>query len=721
MIRIDLSRGVAILRGVAVLRFGGLTLLLFLGTAFQATVAAGESKLLWSRIIGYPYPQAISVSSNGEYMAVLEWVINYSGWSVVSPVWNNRLSLLDRRGRVLWNHLSDLIQKPLTVSPNGSYVSVGYGSGVALFDRGGNLLWNVTLWKTRIFAISTAENGKCQVVAETGSVFPFERYLLQLDARGRMLQNNTLRKPLEWTRTASISDKGDYVAVATGGSAGSYQVHLFTREGQNLWSQNPGGGSVDTVFVTSNGSYVAAGSGENEVYLYGRGGELRWTRKVGGPVTKVSVSPDGKYVLAGSRDGYLYCFGLGGELLRKRQFAEQYGSSPSFTDDGVYLAVGVADYNITLFDMDGRQLWSRKISGIGGSPPGWVPSISYKAEYTAWFSYRDIVFIDRRGEILWQRSVDASISGLLISSAGDHVAARSDNKVYLFDRDGKHLWTFESPSSVCAISISIDGAYVAIGSDRLCLLDNGGKLLWTYETNGTVRELSPFSSDGNFFALASMGNFVTKVYLFSKDGKSSWGHEYNVISQAVSLSADGNYVVVGSNNGLYLYNREGGLLWNRDIGAVDSAFSTVDGSYIAAVAWNTTYRGGMILYYFDRHGKLLWRKENVKPPFSFSADEGYVLAGGSVFGKEGSVVRNSIADRAYISSDGGHVAMATKGGRLIFMRMQDEDVTPSALGRGGLSATALALGFVALPPSFKRLRQRKQSSTAIKIVVGTAY
>ena len=51
---------------------------------------------------------------------------------------------------------------------------------------------------------------------------------------------------------------------------------------------------VDSVAISSNGSYVVAGSDDNKVYLFDRSGKLLWSYKTRGCVESVAISSDGR-------------------------------------------------------------------------------------------------------------------------------------------------------------------------------------------------------------------------------------------------------------------------------------------------------------------------------------------------------------------------------------------------------------------------------------------
>jgi WD40 repeat protein len=63
------------------------------------------------------------------------------------------------------------------------------------------------------------------------------------------------------------------------------------------------------VSISSDGSYIAAGSGEGKVYLFSRSSSTPlWSYQTGSSFYSVSISSDGNYIAAGSCDGEVYLF-----------------------------------------------------------------------------------------------------------------------------------------------------------------------------------------------------------------------------------------------------------------------------------------------------------------------------------------------------------------------------------------------------------------------------
>ncbi len=96
-------------------------------------------------------------------------------------------------------------------------------------------------------------------------------------------------------------------------------------------------GSIYSVSITPDGSYIAAGSSDNKIYLFDRSGKLLWSYETGSWVWSVSITPDGSYIVAaGGGDGNVYLFDRNGKLLWKyRTKGAIY--SISITPSGEYI------------------------------------------------------------------------------------------------------------------------------------------------------------------------------------------------------------------------------------------------------------------------------------------------------------------------------------------------------------------------------------------------
>ena len=281
----------------------------------------------------------------------------------------------------------------------------------------------------------------------------------------------------DWdVNSVSISSDGSYIAAGSEDS----KVYLLDREGNLLWSYETliKGDSVLSVSISSDGSYIAAGTGgiwSDEVRLLDRERNLLWSYETGGSVLSVSISSDGSYIAAGS--------------------------------DKVYL-----------LDREGNLLWNKTTGG-------WVYSVSissdgsYIAAGTGGIWGDKVCLFDKEGNLLWSYETGDDVRSVSISSDGSYIAAGSDDKVCLFDKEGNLLWSYETGGSVLSVSISSDGSYIAAGSDKVYLLDREGNLLWSdYEGSG-VNSVS-ITPNGEYIAVGSYYKGYTRrgvVYLFASE------------------------------------------------------------------------------------------------------------------------------------------------------------------------------------------------------------
>ena len=193
-------------------------------------------------------------------------------------------------------------------------------------------------------------------------------------------------------------------------------------EQQPLWSYTIGS-PVGSVAISSDGSYIAAGSWDHNVYLFSRDSSTPlWSYQTGGMDRSVSISSDGSYwtgywgdrvcLFSRADNTPLWSYATGGPVI-----------SVSMSSDGSYIAAGSADNRVYLF------------SRTSGTP-------------------------------LWSYETGGQVFSVAISSDGSYIAAGSrDNKVYLFSRTSSTpLWSYTTGDWVISVSISSDGSYIAAGS-----------------------------------------------------------------------------------------------------------------------------------------------------------------------------------------------------------------------------------------------------------------
>jgi predicted nucleic acid-binding protein len=524
------------------------------GTSHGVYLFASDGEQLWSYTTDMSV-NSISISSDGSYIAVGT---------------KNCVYLFSKDGKLLWNYSTDVTSFAfsnyipvfsVSISSDGSYIAAGISHDVYLFSKDEKLLWRKYI-TGHVNSVSISSDGSYIVIGADNGVDLFSKDGKELSSYSIRISDIT--GPVD---SVSISSDGSYIAVGTQDG-----VYLFSNDGKLLWKYSTGPTKpVLRTSMSSNGSYIAVGT-QDGVYLFTNDGKLLWSY-ITGPVDSVSISSDGSYIAAGSTDVYL--FSKDGKLLWKYNFSDMSMKYISMSSDGSYIAV-VTLSTVYLFSKDGKLLWKYSASSIFDLIL--CASISSDGSYIAVGTSHGVYLFTNDGEQLWSygnNKIPIPVDSVSISSDGSYIAAGSTD-VYLFSNDGKLLWRhgvldsmFSVGECVNSVSISSDGSYIAVGTSHgVYLFTNDGKLLWKHSTGpilyiGYIPVFSvSISSDGSYIAAGTKNC----VYLFSNDGKLLWKYSTGVISFeiisyipvfSVTMSSDGSYIAVGTYNGIYFFGPSG--------------------------------------------------------------------------------------------------------------------------------------------------------------------
>jgi len=129
------------------------------------------------------------------------------------------------------------------------------------------------------------------------------------------------------------------------------------------------------------------------------------------------------------------------------------------------------------------------------------------------------------------------------------------------------------------------------------------------------------TSDGRYVVA---GGGDKHVYLFNKEGKVLWKYKTGDGVNSVAITPDGKYIVAGDDNtGIYLLDRKGILLWKyKTNGSVKLVVITPDGRYIVGGEDEN-------IYLLNKEGDLLWEEKvdsNVNS-VAITPSGGYIVAG----------------------------------------------------------------------------------------------
>ncbi len=325
---------------------------------------------------------------------------------------------------------------------------------------------------------------------------------------------------------------------------------------QPLWNLSIGD-VVVSVSISSDGNYVAASSlyvgvGVGRICFLNKEGELIWSYLAEIPIS-TSTSSRGEYIALGIGWEGIFYLSREGELIwsykTKESFLEVHISS-----DGNYVACSTSHGNVYYFNGEGRKLWSYRF--LNRFIPISMPS---DGSLVVVGSSYEVMLLSRLGDILWSSEIDGEVYRIKISSDGSHIVALTDDKLYFLSGQGEILWTSEIEGEILSMILSSDGSYVAVSNifredneikGKVLFYNEYGKLLWSHDTE-TWASVS-MSSDGNYVVVGGK-----EIYLLNKDGKLLWSHLIGDGSiHVISLSNDGRYAAIGVNGNLILFSFE---------------------------------------------------------------------------------------------------------------------------------------------------------------------
>jgi WD40 repeat protein len=184
------------------------------------------------------------------------------------------------------------------------------------------------------------------------------------------------------------------------------------------------------------------------------------------------------------------------------------------------------------------------------------------------------------------------------------VAAGSGSYVYFYDEAGNELWSFDTGSWVVSVAVSSDGEYIAVGSHEhelfLFARIPSLSLLWE-KTVPIAWGFAGIGFESKSVAISAHGEYVVagcndSLYVFKKDGALLWSHEGR--ETCVGISPDGNYIVSCELEGeVHLFSIASSTpLWTHYIYAFWVA--TSNPGYVIA--------SGYEVYLFDNTGLQMW-------------------------------------------------------------------------------------------------------------------
>jgi len=318
--------------------FGFIAVLVVVASLFT-NIASGA--LIWDYTTDGSV-SSVAISSDGNYIAAGSDKLYFFNRDTSTPI---------------WNYTTESSVQSVSIASDGSYIAAGtsdaYKSKIYLFNRNSSMpIWNYTT-EGGIPSIAISSDGN-YIIAGGGynKIYLFNR--------------NSSIPVWSYTtgeaRSAAITCDGTYIAIGTD----SNQVYLFNRNSSTpVWTWTGGWGFIPSIAISSEGNYIVAGNWDEKVRLFDKNSSTPlWNYSVGGYAISVDISSNGSYITAGSSRG-IYLFNRNSSTP-----VWDYGSgwvdTVAISSNGTYIvAGGFSSDKVHLFNRNSSiPLWQYNTGNV---------------------------------------------------------------------------------------------------------------------------------------------------------------------------------------------------------------------------------------------------------------------------------------------------------------------------------------------------------------------
>jgi WD40 repeat protein len=255
----------------------------------------------------------------------------------------------------------------------------------------------------------------------------------------------------------------------------------------------------------------------------------------------------------------------------------------------------------------GNQMYLRSWDGElhWGGRPGFVSAMSRNGDYVAYGLGSALVMLDKNGNEMWSRNMDADVRAVTLSGDGTYVIS-ADNRgnINTWSNNGE-FYGRNQTDLVKQIAISpTNELVVATTENGLKFFTPALDPIWSDTKNGSIDTSIIITSDGST-VITSGGKRVSS---HTNSGKINWMND--VTSDTITSMAssdDGSVIVLGSQDGkVTAMDRYGKVHWAYPAGQwVNSVAVSRYASVIAAAGIDRN------LYVLDHGGKLQVKKQMI--------------------------------------------------------------------------------------------------------------
>ena len=285
-----------------------------------------------------------------------------------------------------------------------------------------------------------------------------------------------------------VDISADNTSLVAGTSTG--KVLLLTPEGLLIWTFNgaadaPEGvsrRSVTGLAIDLDGNRILAGFTDDPgtetetgvLYLMDNSPVTLWTASIGGPVSEAAISDDGTGMAAGSADGNVYSLNQDGIVRWKSETPGASGQPVNVvavSSEGSRTLAGTQTGESFLLTPEAAKVWTLDTDG-----PVNDVAVSTSGDRSAVGTAAGSVYLlNREGALIRQIShPETSIVAMAINaSASRLVAGTADGRVFAFNSSGIMSWEAFLGGSVSSVAVNADGNRIIASSGNTVYLLTG--------------------------------------------------------------------------------------------------------------------------------------------------------------------------------------------------------------------------------------------------------
>ncbi len=305
-----------------------------------------------------------------------------------------------------------------SIAGSDHYIAVGADNNmIYLFDKNGDLIWSRMLSEN---TTSVSIDKRNEFIAST----TLDKKLFLHSIAGDREWNAETEDYLEYSKALSVS--GDTVAAGTRTGF----IHLI-QEGEEKWRIKADSYILQ---VKIDDNLVKAVS-DKRVYIFNLEGRLLLNRSFPDYIRSTAVSRE--YVAAGLGNNELYLIDNTGNLLWNTFLPDQIG----VIDSSDYVVCGLRNGEVYIYDLNGKQINRFRLDGP-------VVSIStYASKVVADTLNENLYILDVYGDVEWSQETQGYIKSSIITR-NYLMAGSTMGEIY-------HLRIFKDPEQMRTVTVIV--------------------------------------------------------------------------------------------------------------------------------------------------------------------------------------------------------------------------------------------------------------------------